>query len=89
MDMRVREKEVELNQKKPMYIKAKEKTSHVLKRLEASKLVVINAYIMILHVHTCIQCTLYIYVHCVPTEETFFLKVKMTIHFVTCRNRSP
>ena len=38
-DKKVREKEVQLNQKKPMYIKAKEKTSHVLKRLEASKLV--------------------------------------------------
>nr|QIC49988.1 structural maintenance of chromosomes protein 1 [Actinia equina] len=33
----IREKEVELNQKRPAFIKAKEKTSHVIKRLETSK----------------------------------------------------
>ena len=29
--------EAELNKNRPQYIKAKEKTSHVLKRLESSK----------------------------------------------------
>ena len=33
----MREKEGELVKKKPMYIKAKERTLHVVKRLEASK----------------------------------------------------
>ena len=33
----MREKEVEMNSKKPRYIKAKEETSHVIKRLEAQK----------------------------------------------------
>lgn len=33
----MREKEVELVKKKPLYIKAKERTLHVVKRLEASK----------------------------------------------------
>lgn len=37
VERKMREREVELNHKKPLYIKAKEKTSHVLKRLEASK----------------------------------------------------
>lgn len=37
IEKKMREKEVELNKKKLLYIKAKEKTSHVLKRLEASK----------------------------------------------------
>ena len=42
----MREKEVEMNRIKPQYIKSKEETSHVLKRLEASKYV---------HVHvTCV-----------------------------------
>lgn len=39
IEKKVREKEVEMNRRKPMYIKAKERTSHVLKRLEASKYV--------------------------------------------------
>ena len=37
LEKKVREQEVEMSKKKPLYIKAKEKTSHVLKRLEASK----------------------------------------------------
>ena len=37
IERQVREKEVEMNRRKPLYIKAKEKTSHVLKRLEATK----------------------------------------------------
>ncbi|XP_022082517.1 structural maintenance of chromosomes protein 1A-like [Acanthaster planci] len=32
-----REKEVELNKKKPLFIKAKEKTSHMIKKLETAK----------------------------------------------------
>ena len=39
IEKRMREKEVELNKKKPLYIKAKERTSHVIKRLEATKYV--------------------------------------------------
>ena len=39
MEKQIREKEVEMNRRKPMYIKAKERTSHVLKRLEAFKYV--------------------------------------------------
>ena len=39
LEKRVREQEVEMSKRKPLYIKAKEKTSHVLKRLEASKYV--------------------------------------------------
>ena len=39
LEKRVKEQEVELSKRKPLYIKAKEKTSHVLKRLEASKYV--------------------------------------------------
>lgn len=37
LEKKVREQEVEMSKRKPLYIKAKEKTSHVLKRLEASK----------------------------------------------------
>ncbi len=37
LEKKMREKEVEMNQTKPLYIKAKEKTSHVAKRLEANK----------------------------------------------------
>ncbi len=37
LEKKMREKEVEMNQTKPLYIKAKEKTSHVTKRLEANK----------------------------------------------------
>jgi structural maintenance of chromosome 1 len=37
LEKKAREQEVETSKRKPLYIKAKEKTSHVLKRLEASK----------------------------------------------------
>lgn len=37
IEKRVREREVEMNRKKPLFIKAKERTSHVIKRLEATK----------------------------------------------------
>ena len=37
IEKKMREKEVEMNKKKPLYIKAKERTSHVIKRLEATK----------------------------------------------------
>ena len=37
IEKQIRVKEVELNHCKPLFIKAKEKTSHVIKRLEASK----------------------------------------------------
>ena len=42
LEKNVREQEVETSKRKPLYIKAKEKTSHVLKRLEASKYVGVN-----------------------------------------------
>ena len=37
VEKKMREREVEMNKKKPLYIKAKERTSHVIKRLEATK----------------------------------------------------
>ena len=37
IEKKMRERDVEMNKKKPLYIKAKEKTSHVIKRLEATK----------------------------------------------------
>ncbi len=37
LEQKIREKEVGINQAKPLYIKAKEKSSHVAKRLEANK----------------------------------------------------
>ena len=37
LEKKVREREVQLNKKRPLYIKAKERTSHVTKRLEATK----------------------------------------------------
>ena len=37
VEKKVREKEVEITRRKPLYIKAKEKTAHVIKRLEATK----------------------------------------------------
>jgi len=37
IEKKMREREVEMNRKKPLYIKAKEQTSHVIKRLEATK----------------------------------------------------
>ena len=37
IEKKMREREVEMNKKKPLYIKAKERTSHVIKRLEATK----------------------------------------------------
>ena len=40
IEKKMREREVEMNKKKPLYIKAKERTSHVIKRLEATKWVV-------------------------------------------------
>ena len=49
LEKKVREQEVEMSKRKPLYIKAKEKTSHVLKRLEASK----YAYVYIHCTCTC------------------------------------
>lgn len=43
IEKKLREKEVEINKAKPLYIKAKEKTSHVAKRLEANKKVHLKA----------------------------------------------
>ena len=39
VEKKKREKEVEMNKLKPLFIKAKEQTLHVVKRLEASKYV--------------------------------------------------
>ena len=37
VEKKKREKEIEMNKLKPLFIKAKEQTLHVVKRLEASK----------------------------------------------------
>jgi len=37
VEKKITTKEAELNKNRPQYIKAKEKTSHVLKRIETSK----------------------------------------------------
>ncbi|CAG2255013.1 SMC1 [Mytilus edulis] len=37
VEQSIRESEVELNKKRPLYIKAKEKTSHMIKKVEADK----------------------------------------------------
>ena len=42
----MREHEVQMSKRKPLYIKAKERTSHVLKRLEASKYAVCSLHII-------------------------------------------
>ncbi len=53
LEKKMREKEVEMNQTKPLYIKAKEKTSHVAKRLEANKYVAITYHLNMVHsIHT-------------------------------------
>ena len=37
IEKKIREKDIELSKLKPEYIKAKQKTAHVMKRLQASK----------------------------------------------------
>ena len=51
VEKKKREKEVEMNKLKPLFIKAKEQTLHVVKRLEASKYVSIEnvQYMCMLH----------------------------------------
>ena len=43
LEKKVREHEVEMSKRRPLYIKAKERTSHVLKRLEASRYMYFNS----------------------------------------------
>ncbi|CAH1783210.1 unnamed protein product [Owenia fusiformis] len=43
IEQQIKESEVELNKKRPIYIKAKEKTSHMLKKLETAKKSLNNA----------------------------------------------
>ena len=44
------EHEVQMSKRKPLYIKAKERTSHVLKRLEASKYAVCSLHIIYIYI---------------------------------------